>query len=137
LKRERLLGSGIVVLGNDDYRVRVRELIITLNALVIQYRPQDVIIEEPEVWKTPKGHRAATSGSLSMLTFAVGALWEWATHTVGAATLVPVTEWKGQLPKKIMLKRLQDRELCLGLRPTDKDMNESDAVGLLDWWMRR
>lgn len=107
---------------------------VILASVIMVYRPNTVVIEMPEVRHDATGTRASTSGAMAKLNFMVGCLYWWARSAVSSRVLlVPVSEWKGQLPKEIMLKRLQKRDLCTHLRATPKDMNESDAVALLDW----
>ena len=92
------------------------------------------VIEMPQVWASPKGIRAATSGALEKLFFAVGALWTWGRHAGLETHLVPVSQWKGQLPKQLICDRLRAQGFDV---PNTSGKDESDAVGLLAWFANK
>lgn len=138
LIRANLLYSSAVIMDKEDLEWRVRGLLGILTGLHTSWGFNHVVIEMPEVRHDPTGTKASTSGAMAKLNFAVGAIWQWARATVGGpVVLVPVHEWKGQLPKELMLRRLQKRGLCLDLQPTARSLNESDAVALLSWYVEK
>lgn len=119
--------------ASNGYINRVDEILEVLAAMrksQIQVPNPVCVIECPEAFHTPKGIRAATSGAVGKLNFAVGAIYAWA-KSVGMQTLlVPVHVWKGQLPKLVVLRRLRRR----GFSPDEtRGLDESDALGLLVW----
>lgn len=95
-----------------------------------------VIIEQPQVFMSGKGQAASNSEAvlkLMGLVFAIRSLFIYIFKLPACSTmLVPVTTWKGQVPKSIIagrIKRYWDVE------PTDN--NEADAIGIGDWYFRR
>lgn len=93
---------------------------------------ETIIIEQPEPWGAYKSMASSRSGSMQMLTLVVGALSWWAIRAVGVdnVRLVKVSQWKGQLPKRITKQRMEAKYNCV-FKTTD----EADAVGLGDWWI--
>jgi len=76
-------------------------------SLLETYEPQLVVIERPVVWDNEKSTASARSGNLLKLVMLVGGM-------IAVTPFVPVElpapgEWKGQLPKRVMKKRLLKR----------------------------
>jgi hypothetical protein len=92
---------------------------------------EQVVIEQPEPWGSYKSMASDKSGSLVMLHLMVGALIGWFAQKADTEVrLVKVSQWKGQLPKKVTQDRLKKR---YG-RVFQSD--EADAVGLGEWYIK-
>ena len=91
-----------------------------------------LIIEMPEVWGGFKAAMSTKTGVLHKLFFFVGALWQWGRESGLSPILVPVREWKGQLPKEITRKRVEDK-FCI----KTKNTHEADAIGLGLYYLRK
>ncbi len=89
-----------------------------------------VVIEQPQLWGAYKSTASLHSGALLGLHILVGALYWWAHSRFERAHLIPVTEWKGQLPKKVTQQRMEQK-YNVKFRTDD----ESDAVGLGDYFI--
>lgn len=112
---------------------RILGVVASLELMLLQLKHGPpyhyVVIEEPEMWGAYKSVASAHSSSLLGLHITVGALLYWG-KTVGLeAHLIKVSKWKGQLPKKITMVRMQ-KEYNVTFDTND----ESDAVGLGDWF---
>lgn len=87
-------------------------------------------LEKPESWGAYKSMASSRSGSLLILEILVGALTAWAISKVGVENvrLVKVSEHKGQLPKLITQRRMQQKYNC-----KFKTDHEADACSVGDY----
>jgi len=97
-------------------------------------QPDRVLIEEPRLFlSTRKGQAASNSSAILKLVAMVycmaGALKALFTENV---VLVPVQQWKGNVPKEITQKRVLKHWGC-----KSGDDNITDAVGIGDWYIRK
>lgn len=113
---------------------RLTWMIETLDDIIWLAPLTYIVIEQSEMWGAYKSMASSRSGSLQMLTMLTGALVFWAVTKVGDKNvrLVKVSTWKGQLPKLVTKKRMETKYNCK-FRTDD----ESDAVGLGDWYLER
>lgn len=90
-------------------------------------RESTVVIEKPELWGAYKSVASMHSGDLLGLYLLVGALYWWAANRFEShkVFLIPVSTWKGQLPKTVTQKRMEKR---YDVKFTTDD--EADACGL-------
>ncbi len=86
-----------------------------------------IVIEKPQLWGAYKSVASMHSGDLLGLHILTGALYWWASTIVQSHNtfLIPVSTWKGQLPKTVTQKRMESR---YGVKFATDD--ESDACGL-------
>lgn len=97
-------------------------------------QPDMVLIEEPRLFlSTGKGQAASNSGAVLKLVATAyciaGALKALFTDRV---IMVPVQQWKGNVPKEITQKRVLRHWNC-----RSGDDNITDAVGIGDWYIRK
>lgn len=92
------------------------------------------VSEWPEVMGGEKAFAANQSGDILKLAYAVGAVMQWAISCKAASyQIVPVTTWKGQLPKAVVADRVKVR---VGNSYTLLSRNMShdwDAAGIGLW----
>jgi hypothetical protein len=92
------------------------------------------VVEQPVVMLgSRRGKAAANSGDLVCLAACAASVRQHARNCGAFTKMVPVQQWKGNLPKAITRRRMQ-REWAI---PKDMDHNEVDAIGLGDWAIRR
>jgi hypothetical protein len=91
-----------------------------------------VVIELPSVYAGGRGDAASASGSIMKLSSLVFALRQALLGEGIEVQLVPVRKWKGTLPKHITERRVRIYWHWKG-----SDHNESDAVGIGDYWIRK
>jgi hypothetical protein len=86
---------------------------------------ETVYIEDPELWTSAKSQASASSGDLFKLSMLVGAMIP-VVYSAGFCKprLITVKEWKGQLPKEAVDKRIAK---ALG---KEYKAHVSDAVGM-------
>lgn len=97
-------------------------------------KPDRVLIEEPRLFlSTRKGQAASNSGAVLKLVGLVycmaGALGVVKDREV---VMVPVQQWKGNVPKEITQRRVVKYWGC-----RSGDDNITDAVGIGDWYIRK
>jgi hypothetical protein len=100
--------------------------------VVTSEHPTDLIIEQPQHRSDTVGKGAMHSKSLDKLMFTTGAIlgWGYACFPSITATLIPVTQWKGQLPKEETKRRVMR---YWNYEP--ETLDESDALGLAQYWL--
>lgn len=71
-----------------------------------KHSPMIVFCEFPEYMEGVRGHTAAVSGDLLKMTYLVGKLSEWARNE--GSRFIPITpgEWKGNLSKGVVERRI-------------------------------
>lgn len=126
-----LVASGVHVpvrMGRQ-WHGRVQDVCGWFYGLLSAYSPKVVVIELPEFWMgDPKGMTSASTQSLTKLVYLVGGLGEICrTHQCGCRTpvLVAPREWKGQLPKAVVIRRIKQRMPGVKVRE-----HMADALGM-------
>ncbi len=96
------------------------------------FEPDLVFIEEPLFISTAGGRAVAGRGDLVKLTLLAGSYWGAINSLRMETTFVPVRDWKGQLPKKVVEERIR---LLLGKKFRDLTLldHEWDAIGIGLW----
>lgn len=113
----KVLGSGTI---NAPTEFKQEELIYRLDWMMAELddlpcsSAEVIAIERPEQWGAYKSMASSRSGSLQVLTLLVGTLTAWALCRVGADNvhLVKVSAHKGQLPKHITQRRMEQKYHC-------------------------
>ena len=96
-----------------------------------------VCIEEPRVFHSPGGHAVALAGALEKLFFTVAYISCSLRIVYGCDVLyIPVSNWKGQLPKQLTTMRV-NRKYNLSLNWRTKEHNAADAIAMGDWWITK
>jgi len=91
-----------------------------------------IVIERPHQFGGFRSHAAYQGGGLPLLFLFVGALYYWAKQIQPTVRLIPVQQWKGQLPKTVTRERME-----IYYQRKFQTFDESDAVGLAHWMIRR
>ncbi len=123
------LPHGLICLRPDSpsgasWGTRVKELYLKFERALRAWSPAVVYIEEPSAWQSPRGVASAYSGDLIKLAMLTGAYYHIAS-LYAEVTLVPVSRWKGQLPKRVVMGRIKRFTGC----DYDKE-HIADAVGI-------
>jgi hypothetical protein len=84
-----------------------------------------VVIEKPQLWGAFKSVASMHSGALLSLHILTGALFWWGQEHFLQTMLIPVSTWKGQLPKRVTQKRMETK-----YNVEFKTDDEADAVGI-------
>lgn len=132
-ERDRLVAPNWVSLWTGGvcrvltWAERCEALALKLGLLLRQYNVSIVYCEMPAFFEGEKGHAAAAKGDVVKLAYLVG-VYAGICHKDGVRfSVVPVREWKGQLPKPIVIQRVKRKlgKSC-GLYRGD----QWDAVGI-------
>lgn len=91
------------------------------------------VIECPKDWQTSRSKAASASGDLMKLAFLTGMLAGNASRILknGHTKMVETAQWKGQLSKAAVRKRLE-KKYTFSEKALD---DEVDAIGIGDWWI--
>jgi hypothetical protein len=90
-----------------------------------------VVIEEPQQFSgSRKGQAARNSGAVLKLIALVYSIRQMALNLGKKVVLAPVTQWKGQVPKEVMARRLSKYYDLSEMTP-----DEIDAVGIGRWYL--
>jgi Holliday junction resolvasome RuvABC endonuclease subunit len=133
----RLIKSGIFKSCKEGTWIdHIDEIIAAALSEFLGHNVNKVIIEQPQVFMSGKGQAASNSEAVLKLMGFVFAIRSLFIHIFklqsSAITLVPVTTWKGQIPKNISADRIKR---YWNVEP--KDNNEADAIGIGDWYFRK
>ncbi len=111
----------------------IEELGSTLRGFIVHpFILQAVVIEEPQLWGAYKSVASQHSGALLSLYMLTGALCWWGWRYVSKEVVsVKVSQWKGQLPKRITTKRTQEF-----WKVRFETSDEADAAGLGTWYLK-
>lgn len=115
----------------------VNDMISQLENRFHYMRPNVLICEEPQIMGGPGGYAAARTSVLG-LAAAAGAWSAWIHLNRGQFVPAPVVQWKGQLSKQTVNKRIKSvlspKELKLLTQPASHDW---DAAGIGLWYQGR
>lgn len=128
--------SGVILLSRkrgqeDGWISHVADIASHFRGTLSAYAPRLVVIEQPQLWENDAKSHAATTvgakgepGDLFKLTYLVGQIGFLSKDMLGVLPiLIHPFEWKGQLPKELVLHRLEK----LGVKADD---HEADAIGM-------
>ena len=90
------------------------------------------VIEEPQPFGAYKSLASQQSGSLVKLYLLTGALIQWGLLADMEVHSIPVSHYKGELPKQVVQKRMEKK-----YETTFPVLDTSDAVFLGDWFCQR
>jgi hypothetical protein len=119
--------------GSDTTRLRwmIAEFGGILYSLNERSSLDALVIERPQSWGSYKSVASEKSGALLLLHILVGALWQCA-EELTTAHLIPVSEWKGQLPKEETQARMEKK-----YNYKFKTDHEADACGIADYFLMK
>lgn len=105
---------------------RAEALCAWFEALMEHHKPIYVVLEFPGLWaSSAKSFASASNGDLFKLTYLVGGFGEIVRRSImKKPILVTPQQWKGQLSKKIVQKRLEK------VLHKEFEDHEADAVGI-------
>lgn len=88
-----------------DFHARSSEIARELAEIAVESYIGQVYIEYPSFFDSARGHMVARRGDLLKLCYLVGVISGRLGPT--ATELVPVAQWKGQLPKEVVESRIR------------------------------
>lgn len=120
---------GVLRRPEGDWTIRARDIARGFKSVVSDKIVYHVVIEMPSMWSgSAQSHASTVSGDLFKLAFLVGSIAQWfACHRADLQlTLISPQEWKGQLPKELVIKRIVKRFPNLDMIAN----HEADAIGM-------
>ena len=124
--------AGLIVpeTKGKDFFVNLHTTITQYASILRKFSPQVVTIEWPTVYSSVVGRAAAGSGSIVKLAFTIGKLAQVAEAYGSMFIPVPVVQWKGQLPKNTVIKRIQRILSVPRLKKLNPKKDCWDAIGI-------
>jgi len=104
-RTNRIIDFGIIAPPSTikEFEARVMNIERRLRNVVRTYKVEKSYIEFPAFYQGFGGQVTARSGALVKLAFTVGILY----GALPECHLVPVSSWKGSLPKEIVIQRIR------------------------------
>ncbi len=93
-----------------------------------EFNVNRIILEVPAHWAVA-GFEARETGSIAKLMLVVGLIYSLR-HELDELKVVKPHEWKGQTPKHVMVNRLKDDYLAVGVDLEKVNPNVADAIGI-------
>ena len=112
---------------------RSQDCLMWLNYIYKVYNVIDTYCEWPQYFMGAIGHSATVRGDIHKLTYLIGGIAHLATYVhTGNMHLVPVVEWKGQLPKQVVINRIKQiyQKANLNINSIDIKSHGWDALGI-------
>ena len=119
----KLWKHGVFEANLPYWELKCNNIIVELMNTVRYFNVSQAYIEIPAFHQSPGGMTVARSGSLVKLTLLVGRIQQ----VLSAIEVYPVTvqEWKGQLPKAVVIERI--KKIIPNCKATTHDW---DAIGI-------
>lgn len=137
LNHVSLKASGVIVAKSKDWIERIDEIIIQFTKMFENHTYSylsKILIEQPQIFiGSAKGQAANNSGSVMKLTALAFSIRTHFSHkSLAEIAMIPVKKWKGDQKKSITAMRVKRY-----WRHVDVDDNETDAIGIADWYFRK
>ena len=120
--------------GDGDWWERADQLVPQLSTLLHKYGVVEMVIEYPQFMESLKGQASSRQGDTLKLAFLVGRYVQ-AARELGIRNIrrVQPDEWKGQLPKDVVERRIIAKipEIVEVLNPKTHSW---DAIGIGLWY---
>ena len=106
---------------------RCERITKALASIITHWNVERVVIEFPEVYQSGVSHAATTKGDLFKLVYLIGGMGQVARDLCEHhdPDLITPRDWKGQLPKDVVIKRIQKKWPDVLLTN-----HQADAVGM-------
>lgn len=118
----RLISHGVLTSSEIDFQVKGYALVASLEELTQKWKCGSGCIEFPKLFQSAGGLAVANSGALVKLSWFVGLVCGQLSFPL---ELVEVNDWKGQLPKNVIERRI--KRILPGCKAKSHDW---DAIGI-------
>lgn len=114
---------------------RVNRIAIQVQELAIEHNVRHIVCEMMEMHMSARAQMMWKSGDFQRTLFLIGAIYGVCESFIVGFDVTPPSQWKGQLPKSVTIKRVRR---ILGDRTCERlgiDKHAWDAVGIGLWHM--
>lgn len=132
----RIREIGVMEAKSGNWKNNCDLIMGQLNEKILAICPYMSVLEFPEYWGGPVGYSARESGSTSKLSFLCGRIYEkLSLYVPDFVNLITPSQWKGQLSKELIAKRLAKiyPELDFG----KLNHNAIDALGIAHYSIKK
>jgi len=134
-RKAELIYSGVIKLRGQDWIAKMDQMVDAVHfeaaGLKLLYKEVTILIEMPQIFGG-RGVVAQNSSALYKLIACVFSLRQMFLDLDEEVVLIPVTKWKGQVPKEVTQRRVRKYWKWKGT-----DHNEADSIGIGDWYIRK
>jgi len=113
-----------------DFFIKMHSTIHQLGGIVLRLKPEYVVCEWPQSFTSVGGRAATGAGSIIKLAFGIGQVALMAAACTAKFIPVPVAQWKGNLSKQIVIKRIKKRLTPARLEYLQPESHAWDAIGI-------
>lgn len=114
----------------EDFSVSMHSTIHQFGKIVLRLKPKYVVCEWPQSFTSVGGRAAAGAGSIIKLAFGIGQVALVAIVCKAKFISVPVAQWKGNLSKQIVIKRIKKRLPESRIEYLEPESHAWDAIGI-------
>lgn len=114
----------------EDFFLSMHSTIHQLGAIILRLKPKYMACEWPQSFTSVGGRAATGAGSIIKLAFGIGQLAMVADACAAKFIPVPVAQWKGQLSKGIVIKRIKKKLTVARLEYLQPESHIWDAIGI-------
>lgn len=125
-KMKKLLTSNKEI----DFFDKMHSTIHQLGKITLNLKPEFVVVEWPQSFTSVGGRAATGAGSIIKLAFGIGQVALMAYACQAKFVPVPVAQWKGNLSKQIVIKRIKKRLTQARLEYLEPSSHAWDAIGI-------
>ena len=113
--------------SRETWNTKVREICAQMAGVMNVLQADIIVLEFPVLWASGKSQTACSRGDLFKLAYLIGGIGEVGRQqTIVKPVLVTVLEWKGQLPKNLVIARYRQKTRFAGRIGN----HEGDAMGM-------
>lgn len=113
-----------------DFFLNMHSTVHQLGEIILRLKPKYVVCEWPQSFTSVGGRAATGAGSIIKLAFGIGQLAMVADACAAKFIPVPVAQWKGQLSKRIVIKRIKKRLTPARIEYLEPESHAWDALGI-------
>jgi len=113
-----------------DFFDKMHSTIHQLGGIVLRLKPKCVVCEWPQSFTSVGGRAATGAGSIIKLAFGIGQVALMADACKAKFIPVPVAQWKGNLSKHIVIKRIKKRLTPARLEYLQPESHAWDSIGI-------
>lgn len=115
---------------SKNFFMNIHSTIHQLGKIVLTLKPEFVVCEWPQSFTSVGGRAAAGAGSIIKLAFGIGQIAMVTDACEAAFIPVPVAQWKGQLSKAIVIKRIKKKLPASRIEYLEPESHAWDAIGI-------
>lgn len=115
---------------SKDFFLNIHSTTHQLGEIILMLKPKFIVCEWPQSFTSVGGRAASGAGSIIKLAFGIGQLAMIADACEASFIPIPVAQWKGNLSKHIVIKRIKKTLTSARLNYLEPFSHSWDAIGI-------